>query len=142
MAATTVPISGSVLLWARREAGYSEAGFAEQNFVVPTGVDIGVERWCERFSAAFLLPSDGLSTVARKYGVTTASKTSDPNTARLIANRFSVSTRAMAIRLQELGLADNNLYGAVASQLANRDWNDASGGGGGGQPATEQRISQ
>ena len=74
-----------------------------QSFVVPGQQDGSVERWCERYAAAFLFPEDSLKTVARKYGVTVASRTADPDTARLIANRFSVSTRATAIRLQEVG---------------------------------------
>ena len=113
-----------------------------QNFVIPADNDHSVERWCERFAAAFLLPEEGLKEVASKYGVTTASRTNDPDTARLIANRFSVSTRATAIRLQEVGIAEPTLYSAVAAQFAAKDWNDSSGGGGGGQPASEKRIGQ
>ena len=113
-----------------------------QSFVVPGQQDGSVERWCERYAAAFLLPEDSLKTIARKYGVTVASRTADPDAARLIANRFSVSTRATAIRLQEVGLAEPSLYSAVAAQFAGRDWNDSSGGGGGGQPASKKRIGQ
>lgn len=111
-----------------------------QSFVFPDRRDQSVERWCERFAAAFLLPEDGLRKVAEGYGVTVASPTTRPDTARLIANRFSVSTRATAIRLQEVGLAEPSLYAAVAAQLAGRDWNVS--GGGGGQPASEKRIGQ
>ena len=113
-----------------------------QSFVIPGQQDGSVERWCERFAAAFLLPEDSLKTVAGKYGVTVASPTDCPDTARLIANRFSVSTRATAIRLQEVGLAEPSLYSAVAAHLAARDWNDSSGGGGRGQPASEKRVTQ
>ncbi len=114
-----------------------------QNFVLPAQDDQPVERWCERFAAAYLLPGEDIKRIAAdKYGVTTTSRTADPDIARLIANRFSVSTRAAAIRLQEIGIAEPTLYSAVVSQLAARDWNDASGGGGGGQPAPEKRISQ
>ena len=114
-----------------------------QNFVLPAQKDQPVERWCERFAASYLLPEEDIKRIAaEKYGVTAASRTSDPDTARLIANRFSVSTRATAIQLQEIGIAEPTLYSAVVSQLAVRDWNDASGGGGGGQPAPEKRIGQ
>ena len=114
-----------------------------QNFVIPSQNDQSVERWCERFAAAYLLPEEDIKRIAaEKYGVTAASRTADPDTARLIANKFSVSTRATAIRLQEIGIADPTLYSAVVSQLAARDWNDASGRGGGGQPASEKRINQ
>ncbi|MDE0104407.1 MAG: XRE family transcriptional regulator [Bryobacterales bacterium] len=113
-----------------------------QSFVIPGQQDGPVERWCERFAAAFLLPEGSLKTVAGSYGVTVASPTDCPDTARLIANRFSVSTRATAIRLQEVGLAEPSLYPAVAAHLAAIDWNDSSGGGGGGQPAFEKRVTQ
>ena len=113
-----------------------------QNFVVPSQKDQSVERWCERFAASYLLPEEALKRVAANYGATPDSPTADADTARLIANRFSVSTRATAIRLQETGIAEKTLYSAVVSQLAARDWNDASGGGGGGEPASEKRIRQ
>ena len=113
-----------------------------QSFVVPGGQDGTVERWCERFAAAFLLPIKDLVEVASSYGVTVATPTSDPDKARLIANKFSVSARATAIRLQEAGLAERTLYSAVASQLANRDWNESSGGGGRGPSSAEKRMIQ
>ncbi len=113
-----------------------------QGFVFPDPQDGSVERWCEQFSATFLLPADSLRMVARKYGVTVSSPTAQPDTARLIANRFSVSTRATAIRLQEVDLAVPSLYSAVAAQFAGRDWNDPSGGGGGGQTAPVKRVGQ
>ena len=74
--------------------------------------------------------------------MTVASPTTQPDTARLIANRFSVSTRATAIRLQEVGLAAPSLYAAVDAQLAGRDWNDSSGGRGGGQTVSKKRVGQ
>lgn len=113
-----------------------------QSFVLPDQHDRPVERWCERFAAAFLIPEDSLKMVARKYGITIASRITDPDTARLIANRFCVSTRAAAIRLQEVGLAGSSLYSAVAAHLGGRDWNDSSGGGGGGRPVSTKRLGQ
>jgi Zn-dependent peptidase ImmA (M78 family)/transcriptional regulator with XRE-family HTH domain len=112
-----------------------------QNFIVPNGRDTQTERWCERYAAAFLIPSNELRTLVDSYGISISRKVDDPDTARRIANRFKVSTRAMAIRLQELGLADPALYSAVAAQFADRDWNTPSKGGG-GQPATKKRITQ
>ena len=113
-----------------------------QSFVVPGGQDGTVERWCEQFAAAFLLPIKELVEVASRYGVTVATRTSDPDKARLIASKFSVSACAAAIRLQEAGLAERTLYSAVASQLANRDWNESSGGGGRGPSSAERRMIQ
>lgn len=113
-----------------------------QSFVLPDSHDIEAERWCERYAASFLLPKAELRKVAEGYGISPDSPTTDPGKARLIANRFSVSTRATAIRLQEISLAEPSLYGAVASQLAEQDWNITSGGGGGGQTAIEKRLGQ
>ena len=111
-----------------------------QDFVTPTEEDQSVERWCERYAATFLLPKEAVEKVAAtKYGVTHASPTADADTARYLANRFSVSARAMAIRLQEIGLAVPALYSTVVSELAARDWNDTSGGGG-GESACQKRI--
>ena len=113
-----------------------------QSFVLPGDHDRSIERWCERYAAAFLLPEEGLLKAAEGYGISPDSPTTDPDKARLIANRFSVSTRATAIRMQEIDLAEPSLYGAVAAQLAERDWNVTSGGGGGGQTAIKRRIGQ
>lgn len=113
-----------------------------QSFVLPGDYDRSIERWCERYAAAFLLPEEGLLKVAEGYSISSDSPTTDPDKARLIANRFSVSTRATAIRMQEIGLAEPSLYGAVDSQLAEWDWNVTSGGGGGGQTAIERRLGQ
>lgn len=111
-------------------------------FVLPSDHDIEAERWCERFAAAFLLPKRALREISEGYDISSASRTTDPNKARLIANRFSVSTRATALRLQEIGLAEPSLYGAVVSQLSDRDWNNPTGGGGGGLPAAKKRLGQ
>lgn len=113
-----------------------------QSFVVPGLQDGPIERWCELYAAAYLLPEDSLKAVAGRYGVTTGVRTADPDTARRIANRFFVSTRATAIRLQEVGLAEPTLYAAVVAQLSGRDWNESGGGGGSGQTAPKKRIGQ
>jgi len=110
-------------------------------FILPTDVDSRLERWCERFAAAFLIPPDSLRVVAGWYGASEAVKVTDADVARKIANRFKVSTRATSLRLQELGLAPSSLYGAVESLFASLDWNTG-GGGGGGQPAPEKRLGQ
>lgn len=110
-------------------------------FILPSGHDSQIERWCERFSAAFLIPPDSLRVVASRYGASEAVKVTDPDIARKIANRFKVSTRATSLRLQELGMAPASLYGAVESLFASLDWNTG-GGGGGGQPAPEKRLGQ
>lgn len=110
-------------------------------FILPTDPEIGAERWCERFAAAFLMPEEAVRSVAARFGVSSASKVQDIDGARRFAARFKVSTRAVSLRLQELGLAPEGFYGAVEKQLAKLDWNDR-GGGGGGQPAPKKRLGQ
>jgi len=110
-------------------------------FILASDHDSQLERWCERFAAAFLVPADSLRVVAGWYGASEAIKVSDAEIARKIANRFKVSTRATSLRLQELSMAPASLYGAVESLFSSLDWNTG-GGGGGGQPAPEKRLGQ
>lgn len=110
-------------------------------FILPTDRSSQLERWCERFAAALLIPRESLRVVAGWYGASEAVKVTDTGVARKIANRFKVSTRATSLRLQEIGLAPSSLYGAVESMFASLDWNTG-GGGGGGQPAPEKRLGQ
>ena len=98
------------------------------------------ERWCERFSANLLMPREALAEVAGRYGVTPVAPVPDVRTARLISQRFHVSTRAGSLRLQELGLAPQGFYGRVESELAALDWNK--GGGGGSPAAPERRLGE
>jgi Zn-dependent peptidase ImmA (M78 family)/DNA-binding XRE family transcriptional regulator len=110
-------------------------------FIVPSDRDSQIERWCERFAAAFLIPADSLRAVAGWYGASEPVRVTEPDVARRIANRFTVSTRATSLRLQELGMAPSSLYAAVEDLFASLDWNTG-GGGGGGQPAPEKRLGQ
>ena len=87
-------------------------------FMRPGDAEAGIERWCERFSANLLMPREALAEVAGRYGVTPVAPVPDVRTARLISQRFHVSTRAGSLRLQELGLAPQGFYGRVESELA------------------------
>jgi Zn-dependent peptidase ImmA (M78 family) len=67
-----------------------------------------VERWCEQFAAAFLLPSDDVRERYRREGgkpIITSVKA--------LAAAFNVSLRAVAWRLIDLDLAPSHLYGQV-----------------------------
>jgi Zn-dependent peptidase ImmA (M78 family) len=103
----------------------------------------GIERWCERFAADFLLPE---AEVRRQAASTFRWHPRDPATTfagvRTLSNRFKVSVRATAIRLSDLALAPKGLYSLVESELADR-FEDfpRPGGGGGGQTAAEKRLS-
>lgn len=110
-------------------------------FIQPSDPDFGAERWCERFSADFLMPEPALLNLAARLGVTGGSQVTDFDTARKLAARFKVSTRAASLRLHELGLAPAGFYAAIEQHLAKLDWNQQ-GGGGGGQPAPEKRLTQ
>ena len=110
-------------------------------FIGPSDSEAGAERWCERFAAELLVPTDVLRAVATSLGVSDRRQVADVDTARRIAGRFKVSTRAVSLRLQEIGLAPPSLYGLVERELALLDWNPSAGGGG-GQPASEKRLGQ
>lgn len=70
-----------------------------------------IERWCNLFAAAFLLPANELKTY-----VATVSQEAGPSydwplaTLGRLAAHFRVSRSVMALRLQELGLALPNYY--------------------------------
>lgn len=119
----------------------TRTGAACLEFVGPGDSELDTERWCEQFAASFLLPAEDLRRQAIRQGAEKGSKVDDPQTARRLANRFSVSARAMAIRLHAVGLADAALYGAVASEFPDQDWPDG-GGGRGGRKAPRKRIAE
>lgn len=109
-------------------------------FIAPRESEAGAERWCERFAAQVLVPGETLRSVAAALGVSEGRPIRDVATARRIAGRFQVSTRAVSLRLQEIGLAPQTLYGLVERELARLDWNPR--GGGGGLPAPQKRLGQ
>lgn len=110
------------------------------DFVAPSSHDQALERWCEQFAAAVLLPA---LTVRQHVAASVGhgAQVTDVATVRQLANRFKSSSRAMSLRLQELGLAPATMYAAVVHALSSYDWNDA-GGGGGGQPRVEKRLGE
>lgn len=102
---------------------------------------LAIERWCERFSAAFLMPSEIFSEIASNQKSISKEMIQDIDTVRRIAKKFKVSTRAASLRLQELELAPSDFYSRVESILSNFDWPD-SGGGGKGKLAHRKRLDE
>lgn len=102
-----------------------------------------VERWCERFAAAVLLPSESIRrTDSIPAGV------DDEVLYRLVrstARKYKTSLRATALRMIELGIADRSIYNKI-DRIATAKFDDfprpSPSGGGGGQTAAEARLSQ
>lgn len=93
------------------------------------------ERWCERFAASFLLPREDLEAHLRsEYGWRSAHTVGlEEVRSRLnrLANKFKVSLRAMALRLQDIGIAPKTLFESLGPTPPRR------GGGGKGMPRAE-----
>lgn len=103
--------------------------------------DSDLERWCERFAAAFLMPPRPLRAfVIQTFGVSERNPVSDFATTRRIARRLKVSLRAAAISLVDAGLGVANLYTIVEKEAATLDFPKHSGGG--GMPIVDKRLSQ
>ncbi len=102
----------------------------------PAAGAAAVERWCERTSAAVLLPAAEVRAVAEALG-----GTDDFERARQLAVRFKVSLRAAAVRLVEIKLAPPELYAVVLQRAPVAD-HPKPRKAGGGQTAAEVRIGQ
>ncbi|MDN5803023.1 MAG: XRE family transcriptional regulator [Microlunatus sp.] len=70
-----------------------------------------VERWCEQFGAAVLMPGADARRWARERGIGPAS--ADIDDVSVMMRRFRVSARAAALRLITLGYASRPLYAQV-----------------------------
>jgi Zn-dependent peptidase ImmA (M78 family) len=90
----------------RRDAACLEP---EENEEVLRSAD--VERWCEQFAAAFLMPAELIESIATKRGVGPGG--ADLDDVKQVMLRCRVSARAAANRLIDLGLAARSLYPAV-----------------------------
>ncbi|MDO8614751.1 MAG: XRE family transcriptional regulator [Dehalococcoidia bacterium] len=78
-----------------------------------------VERWCNTFSANFLVPSSDLSEAVRLMFPRVGRSDWTLNNVRRLAGKFRVSPYVMARRLKELKLSD--FYDANISELRNLD---------------------
>ncbi|CAN5119747.1 ImmA/IrrE family metallo-endopeptidase [soil metagenome] len=97
---------------------------------------LDIERWCERFAASFLLPREDLESHLRsEYGWHSGHTLGvDEVRSKLnrLANRFKVSLRAMALRLQDIGIAPKTLFESLGPTPPR------GGGGGKGMPRAER----
>lgn len=104
------------------------------DFIAPSEHDPAVERWCEEFAAALLLPED---VVREQFRALHSRPTLD--TVRRIASRMKVSLRATALRLIDLHLAQETLYVEVSAVARARK---RRGGGGDGERRPQVRLRQ
>lgn len=70
-----------------------------------------VERWCERFGAALLMPRPAVAALGRERNI--ARGNADLDDVKAIMRQFRVSGRAAALRMIDLGLATPALYADV-----------------------------
>lgn len=91
-------------LYTRRDAACLELDSADRR-----GTN-DIERWCERFGAAVLMPDDSF----RAFVGQRRSQDIGIEDVRAAALRFRVSHRAAALRLIDLGYAPVEFYGRVA----------------------------
>jgi Zn-dependent peptidase ImmA (M78 family) len=97
-----------------------------------------VERWCERFAADVLMPSEDVRERLKRYGWRPGQTITDLDPARRIATAYKVSLRASVIRLIDLDAATWNLYDRIPPVSDQK----SGGGGGGGRDRTEIRVDQ
>lgn len=97
-----------------------------------------VERWCERFAAELLMPTDEVRRSLTTLGWGTGVPVTALRPAQQLAQLYKVSLRAAVIRLIEVGVADWSLYDQVPSLSDGK----RPGGGGGGRDRTQIREDQ
>jgi Zn-dependent peptidase ImmA (M78 family)/transcriptional regulator with XRE-family HTH domain len=97
-----------------------------------------VERWCERFAAALLMPARDVEMTLRQSGVSSRNRLTNLRFAKSFANLYKVSLRAAVIRLIDLNAATWDLYDEILPISDNKP----PGGGGGGRNRTQIREDQ
>jgi Zn-dependent peptidase ImmA (M78 family) len=98
-----------------------------------------IERWCEQFSAALLLPRDEVRKfLTEELGRPGTLRVEDLDVPTRLASRLKVSLRAATLRLIEMKLATWDLYAAIPPVSENKP----RGGGGRGRERGEIREGQ
>jgi Zn-dependent peptidase ImmA (M78 family) len=73
--------------------------------------EVPIERWCEEFAAALLMPEPRVRAIARTRGLSGGD--ADIEDVKALMTAFRVSARASALRLIDLGYAMRSLYSDV-----------------------------
>ncbi len=81
-----------------------------------------LENWCDRFAASFLISSGVLVQIAKSKGVTQQTTAKSVSTVAELAEMFSVSPKAMMLRLQDLKLSANTLCDNIHAQEETINW--------------------
>lgn len=95
-------------------------------------LDQGLERWCEEFAAALLLPRSVLLKYVNDL-VGVGAKVTNPSQVTRVANHFKISRLATATALQQAQRADQLLWNEIKAQS---DLRKKQGGGPAGDPQT------
>lgn len=95
-----------------------------------------VERHCNRFAAAFLVPH---GYVASLLG-SPVTKTPDLEDVRWAARRLKVSQEATVLRLEQLGLYDQGSYENWRALVHNNNPDYSEQGGGGQHPPAQEKV--
>lgn len=82
-----------------------QSGLSDQNRSTP------IERWCNQFAANFLLPKQAVLDFCRANGLING-RMGNWQVSR-VSTAFKVSKSAVAIRFEELGLAEDGFYKAL-----------------------------
>jgi Zn-dependent peptidase ImmA (M78 family) len=112
------------------------------DWLSPSGSqDPKIERWCEEFAAAFLLPPVQLKGyLASQHSTNPVNQVTDFQTVWDLSRRLKVSARALAISLRDAGLAPAHLYDLVDKQATQVDRPRRRSTGGGGERNSEKRL--
>ncbi len=98
-----------------------------------------VERWCESFAAAVLIPwIDAEYFLRSKQGWDGKKHIRDLGVASALARRYKVSIRAATLRLINRGVAEWALYNSIPKRSEQK----SGGGGGGGRLRPEARRGE
>jgi Zn-dependent peptidase ImmA (M78 family)/transcriptional regulator with XRE-family HTH domain len=98
-----------------------------------------LEKWCEKFSASFLLPQHSFAQYLDQ-ALRISGRIGEVQIVSRIATHFRVSLRAVAMRLAELDRAEPDLYDRVDRVARVREQPEL--GGGGGQRRYQRRLEE